>query len=609
VNTPRNLPPSLVGQTIGNYKVVEQIGEGGMGVVYMAEHPVIGRKVAIKLLHTSFAHDPETVARFFNEARTIHMIRHHNIVEVLDFGQTADGQPYFTMELLSGQSLAARIEEGPVPPAEAVAIVSQICDALQAAHDKNVIHRDLKPHNVYLVGPRTPPEVKILDFGVAKMTSGWGETSQSGGRSVKTRTGSLMGTPLYMSPEQCRGSGKLDHRTDIYSLAVILFEMISGRPPFVAEGVGELFAKHMLEPPPSLATLAPGTPPHIVRAVARALSKDIEERFPDMQSLKAALNTPDPEPRTAERPSRAIAAAGANAGANANADVGASAGAGPGDGTGHDDGWVRGTAARLTTAASVAGTDGRAEGTGGAGGEWRESGNPRNTQGPLRGPGETAGSMPVAQSTTFSSAASELDDSFEDLPRRSHRGLVLAGLAALAVVAGGVFIARRPAPPLAPTAVPRPAPSSPSSGASAPGRAAAGQPPAPAANVTLRIEAVPATAHLLRKPGPGVGAGVPPEDLGQVPVELSLPQLGQPRDYLLRAEGHKDRMVRVDPQHDHGILRFNLEPALALSDKAGDKAGEKVGDKRPRPPERKPAPKPIRRVPIHDADGLAVPSF
>jgi hypothetical protein len=212
--------------------------------------------------------------------------------------------------------------------------------------------------------------------------------------------------------------------------------------------------------------------------------------------------------------------------------------------------------------------------------------------------------MQVAQSTTFSSAASELDDSLEGIPRRSHRGLLFGGLATLAVVAGGVFIARRPAPPLAPIAVPTPAPSSPSAGASAPDRAAVER-PAPATNVTLRIEAAPRTTHLFRKPGPGVGAGVPPEDLGQVPVELSLPKIDPPRDYLLRAEGHKDRMVRVDPQHDHGVLRFDLEPAPALS----DKVGEKVGDKKPRPPERKPAPKPIRRVPIHDADGLAVPSF
>ena len=159
-----------------------------MGVVYLAEHPVIGRKVAIKLLHTSFARDAETVARFFNEARAIHMIAHPNIVEILDFGQTNDGQPYFIMEFLSGQSLADRVAAGPISAADAVAIVSQICDALQAAHNKNVIHRDLKPHNVFLIGAMNKPTVKILDFGVAKLTTGW-NSADSGGQSVKTRTG------------------------------------------------------------------------------------------------------------------------------------------------------------------------------------------------------------------------------------------------------------------------------------------------------------------------------------------------------------------------------------------------------------------------------------
>ncbi|MEP6655301.1 MAG: protein kinase [Myxococcales bacterium] len=301
---------SLAGKTIGNYKVVQQIGEGGMGVVYLAEHPVIGRKVAIKLLHNSFAKDSETVARFFNEARAIHLIAHPNIVEILDFGQTTEGQPYFIMEYLSGESLAERIARGPVPPDEAVTIVSQICDALQAAHDKKIVHRDLKPHNVYLLDHNGRQIVKILDFGVAKMSTGW-DAAQSGGQSVKTRTGSLMGTPLYMSPEQCRGSGKLDHRTDIYSLAVILFEMISKRPPFVAEGVGELFAKHMLEPAPSLAEFAPATPPYIVRAVARALSKDLDDRFSDMNAFRdALLGQPDVAVSQAARPRRAAGAQG-----------------------------------------------------------------------------------------------------------------------------------------------------------------------------------------------------------------------------------------------------------------------------------------------------------
>jgi len=259
-----------------------------MGVVYLAEHPVIGRQVAVKLLHVSFSKDAEIVARFFNEAKAIHMIHHENIVEILDFGQTADGQPYFIMEFLAGESLADRIVRSHVPPDETIEIGSQICSALQAAHDKGIVHRDLKPHNIHLLEQHGKVRVKILDFGVAKV-SGW----DAGAGSVKTRTGSLMGTPLYMSPEQCRGSGKLDHRTDIYSLGVILFEMLSGQPPFNAEGVGELFAKHMLEPPPSLLDVAPHTPPHLAAAVMYALNKNLDDRFPSMREFGAALIATD----------------------------------------------------------------------------------------------------------------------------------------------------------------------------------------------------------------------------------------------------------------------------------------------------------------------------
>ena len=141
---------SLINQTIGNYRVTSHLGEGGMGVVYLAQHPVIGRKVAIKLLHAVLARDPDIVARFFNEARAIHMIAHENIVEILDFGQTADGQPYFIMEYLTGESLSDAISRGAMAadPVEAIAV--QMCRALAAAHAKGIVHRDLKPHNVQL---------------------------------------------------------------------------------------------------------------------------------------------------------------------------------------------------------------------------------------------------------------------------------------------------------------------------------------------------------------------------------------------------------------------------------------------------------------------------
>ncbi|HVT10561.1 MAG TPA: serine/threonine-protein kinase [Polyangia bacterium] len=282
--------PSLVNQTIGNYRVLRLLGEGGMGVVYLAQHPVIGRKVAIKLLHAALARDPDIVSRFFNEARAIHMIAHENIVEILDFGQTADGQPYFIMEHLEGESLSEAVSRGPMPVDQVEAIGVQMCRALGAAHAKGIVHRDLKPHNVQLCtktddsGVDGSLQVKILDFGVAKILA-----TPDGAQSVKTRTGSLMGTPLYMSPEQCKGAGVLDHRTDIYSLGVMLFEMLAGRPPFTAEGVGELFAKHMLEEPPSLLQFAPATPPHMAAAIMKSLAKEPADRFQSMDEFRKAL--------------------------------------------------------------------------------------------------------------------------------------------------------------------------------------------------------------------------------------------------------------------------------------------------------------------------------
>ena len=288
---------SLIGQTVGNYRVTRLLGEGGMGSVYQAEHPVIGRKVAIKVLHVSMGRDPEIVARFFNEARAIHTVGHENIVEIMDFGQTPDGRPYFVMEFLAGEAMNDRLARGPIAPPEAAVIADQMCRALGAAHDKGIVHRDLKPHNVHLLTtPSGRTQVKILDFGVAKIMNA-GDLSQS----VKTRTGSLMGTPLYMSPEQCKGAGELDHRTDIYSLGVMLFEMLAGRPPFVGDGVGALFALHMLEPPPPLAPLAPGTPPSMVAAVMKSLAKNPDDRFSTMEEFRQAF-VADAIPETAQPP-------------------------------------------------------------------------------------------------------------------------------------------------------------------------------------------------------------------------------------------------------------------------------------------------------------------
>ncbi len=276
----------LTNETIGNYRVVQQLGEGAMGIVCLAQHPIIGRKVAIKLLHPALSSHPDVVTRFFNEARAIHRVAHENIVEILDFGQTKGGQPYFIMEFLEGESLSDAVARGAMAPEKAGLIADQICRALSAAHAKGIVHRDLKPQNVQLVTkPNGDLQVKVLDFGVAKILA-----SPDGAQSPKTRTGSLMGTPLYMSPEQCRGAGTVDARADIYSLGVMLFEMLAGRPPFMAEGVGELFTMHMFQPAPPLTDYVPNVPQQLAAAVKKALAKEARDRLQSMDEFRDALS-------------------------------------------------------------------------------------------------------------------------------------------------------------------------------------------------------------------------------------------------------------------------------------------------------------------------------
>ncbi|HEV8320821.1 MAG TPA: serine/threonine-protein kinase, partial [Myxococcota bacterium] len=238
---------SLVGTQLGSYTLVSQLGEGGMGVVYVGENASLGRRVAIKVLHPEFASQPAIVNRFFNEARAANLIRHPSIVDIHDFGHAADGSAYIIMELLDGESLARRLHrDGTLPPAVAVRVVTRIASALGAAHTRGIIHRDLKPDNVILVpDPDHPGEerVKILDFGIAKL-------AEDGSRGGATKTGAVLGTPLYMSPEQADGARNVDPRADIYALGVVTYEALCGRPPFVAEGYGHVMAMHLMQAPP-----------------------------------------------------------------------------------------------------------------------------------------------------------------------------------------------------------------------------------------------------------------------------------------------------------------------------------------------------------------------
>ena len=277
-----------VGQTVGNYKVTAKLGEGGMGVVYLAEHPVIGKKVAIKAIHPELSKNPEVISRFMTEAKSVNQIGNEHIVDISDFGNTDDGEFFFVMEFLQGESLADRISrEHRFPTERALKIAAQVADALSASHQHGIVHRDLKPENVYLINRGASSDfVKVLDFGLAKLTQGDQKVTH------KTRTGSVMGTPYYMSPEQCEGRADVDHRSDIYALGVILFEMLTGKVPFGGEGYGEIIVKHITQPPPSLRAINPMLDDQQEQVVLRALAKNRADRYQNMRDFRAAILDP-----------------------------------------------------------------------------------------------------------------------------------------------------------------------------------------------------------------------------------------------------------------------------------------------------------------------------
>src|SRR6478752_1638059 len=282
---------SLVGRRIGNYEIKAKIGEGGMGAVYLGEHPLIGKRVAVKVLLDELAAKEDIVSRFFNEAKAVNDIGHANIVDIVDFGKMKNdyGQDivYFIMEFLDGESLAARLRRTGLTFKETVHVMEQCCSALAASHAKGIVHRDLKPENLYLC-PRGADKnfVKLLDFGIAKLT---GDTSQS----HKTRTGLVIGTPAYMSPEQCEGKGLIDHRSDVYSLGVMMYELLTGRVPCPGEGFGEILVAHLTRQPEPPSTVNPDVTPELEAIVMHSIAKDRNRRFQNMNEFLQAIQNPD----------------------------------------------------------------------------------------------------------------------------------------------------------------------------------------------------------------------------------------------------------------------------------------------------------------------------
>jgi serine/threonine-protein kinase len=268
------------GMEIGEYRVLRKVGEGGMGAVYAAIQPVIGKRVAIKVIAPHIASNPDVVRRFVDEARAVNKIGHPNIVDIFSFGWLPDRRHYFAMEFLDGKSLADRIKLGPLPPAECRRVFRQICEALEAAHRQGIVHRDLKPDNIWVAEPAHGESfAKLLDFGIAKLMG-------DGDAATRTQTGVMMGTPAYMSPEQCRGEG-IDARTDVYALGVILYEMFARRLPF-SGGFAELITHHLLTAPKPPSTYAP-IPPALDALILACLEKDVAKRPQTAQELGRAL--------------------------------------------------------------------------------------------------------------------------------------------------------------------------------------------------------------------------------------------------------------------------------------------------------------------------------
>jgi tRNA A-37 threonylcarbamoyl transferase component Bud32 len=276
----------VIGRSIGNYKIARVLGEGGMGTVYLAEHPMIGKRVAVKMLRPDLGTDPGLVSRFFQEAKAVNEIRHPNIVDISDFGHTEDGIVYFVMELMEGQSLRDRLTAGAMPIDQTITVARQVIDALAAAHRVGIIHRDLKPDNIFLVNDAELAggfRAKLFDFGVAKLV---GDKQQQVGH--KTIDGAVVGTPFYMSPEQalCHDVGA---SADIYAMGVVIYEMLAGTVPFHSEQLVLLLNAILKQPAPPPSRLRPSTPPWLDRLVLRCLEKDPEARPRSMEEISAVL--------------------------------------------------------------------------------------------------------------------------------------------------------------------------------------------------------------------------------------------------------------------------------------------------------------------------------
>jgi serine/threonine-protein kinase len=286
--TARRAPPGdpLVGRVIADrYRLVSLLGEGGMGAVYRAEHVRMGKALAVKVLRGDFARDPAAAGRFRAEARIVSRLSHPHTIAVFDFGELPERGLYLAMEYVPGQDLARALREGGAfSEARAVGVAQQVLGSLAEAHEAGVVHRDMKPANVMLMQARPGEDfAKVLDFGIAKLRD------EAGGST--TGAGAVVGTPSCLAPEQARG-GPVDARADLYAMGCLVYELVSGRPPFTADSPVAVIRAHLEDAPPPLQQVAPGVSRRLAEVVHRALRKDPAERFATADAMRAALAGP-----------------------------------------------------------------------------------------------------------------------------------------------------------------------------------------------------------------------------------------------------------------------------------------------------------------------------
>ncbi|HEY4183037.1 MAG TPA: serine/threonine-protein kinase [Kofleriaceae bacterium] len=271
----------LIGTEVGRYRVERLLGQGGMGAVYLGIQPAIGSRVAIKVLSAECARNPQLLDRFFAEARSVNLIHHESIVSVLDLAQLTDGRPYIVMEFVEGQTLGELVRDSsPLPLGGVVQVMTETLSALAAAHNRGVVHRDLKPDNIIVT---REGHAKVLDFGIAKLAPGLDANSP------RTATGALLGTPAYMAPEQISGAQLVDSRTDIYAAGVVLFEIVTGRAPFTGETLFDLMRAHLEQTPPNPRSLRPDLTVALEHVILRAMEKDPARRFQTAMEMADAI--------------------------------------------------------------------------------------------------------------------------------------------------------------------------------------------------------------------------------------------------------------------------------------------------------------------------------